>query len=64
MNQHGKGRPGVAIALCRNCQDIHLVITEAGEMVVSVGLSREEWSKLIGAYGDMLAHLNGGAHVH
>lgn len=60
MNQHGKGRPGVALALCRNCQDIHLVITEAGEIVVSVGMSREEWAKFIGAYGDLLATQGGG----
>jgi hypothetical protein len=61
MNQHGKGRPGVALAVCRHCSDIHLVITEAGQTVVSVGLSREEWSKLLGTYGDMLTLQSGGS---
>jgi len=53
-HQHGEKRPGVSVAVCSSCKQAHLVITEAGENIASIALTREEWAKLIGAYGDII----------
>lgn len=53
---------GIGVARCPQCTLIHLVLTHGNATVESVPLTREEWARLIGAYGDMLAgkdHING-----
>jgi hypothetical protein len=53
-HQHGAKRPGVSVAVCSSCKQAHLVITEAGRNIASIAMTREEWAKLIGAYGDII----------
>jgi hypothetical protein len=53
-HQHGEKRPGVSVAVCRRCSNAHLVITEAGQNIASIAMTRAEWAKLIGAYVDII----------
>lgn len=51
---HKKGS-AVAVGRCQSCGCLHLIVIEQSAVVASIPLTREEWAKLIGAYGDMLA---------
>ena len=43
----------VSVARCAYCGGLHLVVS--GAHALSIPLSRQQWSELIGSYGDNLA---------
>lgn len=55
MTKHRGPPTVVGVARCSTCPDIHLIISEGGDIVCSIPLDREQWSQLIGVYGDLAA---------
>lgn len=60
---HKKGLE-VRIEFCPSCRQAHLVVTHHGQQVQSVALTRSEWAKFIGDYGDILNKMQGGKGVY
>lgn len=51
---HKPERYAIEVGRCPRCNHVHLIIRKPGEPVISIPLSRLEWARLIGAYGEIL----------
>lgn len=58
MTGEHKRTTGVGVVLCPACGEIHIMVVDEENVCTSIPLTRAEWAKLLGAYGDLLEKVN------
>lgn len=52
---HGDFKYRTRVARCPGCKEIHIIIQSHGRTIISFPMTREDWAKLLGEYGDLVS---------
>lgn len=54
MKSHTSHLYKTTLRLCPGCGEVHLEIQHNGRVLATFPMTRDEWAKLIGTYGDLI----------